>query len=316
MKISVITPVHNEAGNLPQLHQELSSVLSGLGHEWEIIAINDLSSDGSDVVLEEIAASDPKFKVIHFRTNQGQTAAWQAGIDHATGDTIIMIDSDLENNPADIPALLEKLSEGYDIVSGIRQGRWSDQKILRRFPSVVANKLILYMTGVTIKDHGCSLKVYRREVFDNIRLYGEMHRLIIAYLARNGVRIAEIPVDHRPRTYGESKYGFSRVFRVLLDLVLIKFLRRYMHRPMHFFGGLGFVSLALGVTAGISAIVLKFAHYRDFVATPLPVFSALLLIVGVVLVSMGILAEMVMRVYYEGQGKRPYVIRRTTNFSD
>lgn len=312
MRISVITPVYNEEKNIPILHEELSRALRPLG-EYEIIAVDDRSTDGTWGVMESIAKTDSRFRPVRFRSNQGQTAALMAGIDHASGEIIIAIDSDLENDPADIPKLLAKLDEGFDIVSGWRKERWADRKLLRRIPSMSANWLIAVMTGVQLHDHGCTLKVYRREVFDGVRLYGEMHRFIAAYLATRGARVAEIPVAHRPRIHGESKYGFSRVFRVILDLVLIKFLQRYLNRPMHFFGGLGFISLTLGVVAGTTAVLFKIFEFRDFVATPLPIFSALLLIIGVVLIAMGILAEMIMRVYYEGQGKRPYVVGKKVN---
>jgi glycosyltransferase involved in cell wall biosynthesis len=315
MKLSVVTPVYNESKNLPELHKQLTEVLSSLPYPYEIIATDDKSKDDSGAVLDRLAAKDARLKVIHFRANRGQTAALQAAIDHANGEVIIAIDSDLENDPKDIPKLLKRLDEGYDIVSGWRSGRWHDQKLARRIPSMTANLLISRMTGVKLHDHGCTLKVYRREVFDDVRLYGEMHRFIAAYLARGGASIAEEEVNHRPRIHGKSNYGMSRVFRVLLDLVLVKFLNRYMNRPLHFFGGLGFVSLALGSIAFFAAVVLKFIGLRSFVATPLPVFSALLIIVGVLLVVMGILAEMIMRVYYEGQNKRTYIIRSKTNFT-
>ena len=314
MKLSVVTPIYNESKSLPELHKQLTEVLSSLKQPYEIIAVDDKSKDDSGAVLDRLAAGDPHFKVIHFRANRGQTAALQAAIDHSDGDIIIALDSDLENDPKDIPKLLKRLDEGYDIVSGWRSGRWHDQKLARRIPSMTANLLISRMTGVKLHDHGCTLKVYRREVFDDVRLYGEMHRFIAAYLARGGASITEEEVNHRPRLYGKSNYGMSRVFRVLLDLVLVKFLNRYMNRPMHFFGGLGFVSLALGGVAFTAAIALKLFHVRDFVATPLPIFAALLIIVGALLVVMGILAEMIMRVYYEGQDKRPYIIRSKTNF--
>lgn len=313
MRISVVTPVYNEEKNVPELYRELSSVLRGMGVEYEIIAVNDRSTDGTAAALDAIAAKDPHFAVVHFRANHGQTAALMAGIDRAKGEIIVAIDSDLENDPADIPKLVAKLGEGFDIVSGWRTERWADRKVLRKIPSMSANWLIARMTGVRLHDHGCTLKAYRREVFDDVRLYGEMHRFIAAYLAIRGARVTELPVAHRPRIHGESKYGFSRVFRVILDLVLIAFLQRYMNRPMHFFGGLGFIALALGIIAGTTAVLFKIFDFRDFVATPLPIFSALLLIIGVVLIAMGILAEMVMRVYYEGQGKRPYTVGRHLN---
>lgn len=314
MKISVVTPMLNEAESFPHLYEELVRVLEKTGNSFEIIAVNDGSTDNTDQVLKAYAEKDKRLKVIRFTVRRGQTAGLSAGIHHASGDVIVTIDSDLENNPDDIPKLLKKLEEGYDIVTGWRQGRWADQRFTRKIPSMAANKLISKISGLTLNDNGCTLKVYRRSVFDGIELYGEMHRFIPAYLVSRGAKVAELPVDHRPRRFGESKYGFSRVFRVLLDLVLMKFLNKYMNRPMHFFGGIGFISLFLGFIAGSASIVLKIFHVRDFVSTPLPIFSALLIIVGVQLVVMGVLAEMLMRTYYESQRKYPYLIKEKVNF--
>lgn len=314
MKLSVVTPVYNEAGNLRRLHEELLVVLGPLSQEYEIIAVNDGSRDGSREVLDTLAKKDTNFKVIHFNANHGQTAALLAGIDHASGDIIIMIDSDLENNPKDIPRLLEKIDEGYDVVSGWRKERWGDKKLRRKLPSVLANTLISKITGVPLHDYGCILKVYKRDVIVGVRLYGEMHRFIPAYASWRGAKVTEIPVDHRPRIYGKTNYGISRTFRVLLDLLVIKFLHKFMNRPIHFFGGLGFVSLMFGFVAGTVAVVFKLIHYRNFVATPLPIFSALFIIVGVQLIVMGILAEILMRTYYESQDKKPYSIKEKINF--
>jgi dolichol-phosphate mannosyltransferase len=314
MKLSVVTPVYNEKGNLERLHKELTEVLRVTGKDYEIIAVNDGSRDGSLEVLRTLAQKDPHFKVINFIANHGQTAALLAGIDHASGDIIIMIDSDLENDPKDIPRLLEKIDEGYDVVSGWRKERWGDKKFRRKLPSVLANKLISQITRVPLHDYGCILKAYKRDVIVGVRLYGEMHRFIPAYASWRGAKVTEIPVDHRPRTYGKTNYGISRTFRVLLDLLVLKFLTKYMNRPIHFFGGLGFVSLALGCVAAGAAIIMKIIGYRTFVGTPLPIFSALFIIVGVQLVVMGILAEILMRTYYESQDKKPYTIKEKINF--
>ncbi len=315
MKLSVVTPIYNEKGNLERLYKELMDVLGVTGKEYEIIAVNDGSRDGSRETLKELAKKDRRFKVIHFNANHGQTAALLAGIDNASGEIIVMIDSDLENNPEDIPRLLQKIDEGYDVVSGWRKERWGDKKFRRKLPSILANKLISKITGVPLHDYGCILKAYKRDVIVGIRLYGEMHRFIPAYASWRGARVTELPVDHRPRTYGKTNYGISRTFRVLLDLLVIKFLDKYMNRPMHFFGGLGFVSLALGFVAGGMAIIFKLIHYRNFVETPLPTFSALFIIVGVQLIVMGILAEILMRTYYESQDKKPYFIKERINFN-
>jgi glycosyltransferase involved in cell wall biosynthesis len=225
---------------------------------------------------------------------------------------LIPMDADLENDPADIAKLLEKLDEGYDVVSGWRRDRWKGHFLTRKLPSVTANWLISFITGVHLHDYGCTLKVYRADVFRDIKLYGEMHRFIPAYASWRGARVGEIAVNHRPRKYGTSNYGISRSFRVLLDLLLIRFLFRYMNRPIHFFGTVGFASLALGGLAGFGAIVLKF-YGISLISTPLPVLSALFIIVGMQFIGMGILAEMLMRVYYESQDKTPHTIRETIN---
>jgi glycosyltransferase involved in cell wall biosynthesis len=312
-KISVVTPIYNEAGNLVRLHGELSEVLRKIGVEYEVIAVNDGSTDGSLKVMSELARTDPRFKVLDFRMNRGQTAALMAGLDHATGDMIITIDSDLENDPADIPLLVAKLDEGYEVVSGWRKNRWKGKWLSRKLPSICANWMISRITGVRLHDYGCILKAYRLEVISGVSLYGEMHRFIPAYASWKGARVAEIIVSHRPRSYGRSNYGLSRMFKVVLDLIVIRFLDRYMDKPIHFFGGLGFISLALGFLAGLAAVVLKIMHLRDFVSTPLPVFSALLIIVGVQLAAMGIIAEILMRTYYGSQNKKPYDIKQMIN---
>ena len=312
MKISVIVPVFNECRALPTLFAELTEVCSALPYQYELIAVDDGSSDGSREELKKLA-KDKHVKVILFKANYGQTAAIQAGFNHATGDVLIPIDSDLENDPHDIPKLLEKFEEGYDVVSGWRKSRWSDKPLSRRLPSAVANWMIASLTHVPLHDFGCTLKAYRTDVIRNVRLYGEMHRFIPAYASWQGARVTEIPVRHRPRPYGKSHYGIWRTFRVLLDLLLVVFLYRYMNRPIHFFGGLGFISLFIGFLAGVVAIVFKLLSYKDFVATPLPVFSALFIIVGVQLIALGVVAEILMRVYYESQGKDTYLIATSIN---
>lgn len=312
MKISIVTPIYNEVENIPRLYSELKEVFSRIGGEYEIIAINDGSKDGSADVLRTIAAKDKNFKVISFKFNTGQTAAMSAGIKYATGDVIIPIDADLQNDPHDIPKFIAKLNEGFDVVSGWRRDR-KDKMIMRKIPSVVANWIIRTITGVRIHDYGCSMKAYRRDIIQGVSLYGEMHRFIPAYTAWHGGKVTEIVVNHRPRINGYTKYGISRTFKVVLDLVVVKFLSKYMNRPMHFFGGLGFVSLGLGFIVGCAAIVLKIIGLRDFVQTPLPIFSALLVIVGVQLAAMGVISEMLMRVYYESQGTAPYRIAETIN---
>lgn len=313
MKISVVTPIYNEAKNIPILIGEINEVLSGMGNDYEIVCVNDGSKDDSFSVLTTLAKNDSHIKVINFRNNFGQTAALSAGIDNATGDLIVPIDSDLENDPKDIAKLVSKISEGYDVVSGWRENRWKGKFLTRKLPSVCANWLISKITGLPLHDYGCILKVYKREVIEYTNLYGEMHRFIPAYAFWRGAKVAEVKVNQRQRIHGKSNYGFARTFKVVLDLVVIKFLDKYMNKPMHFFGGIGFISLILGLLAGFVAVFLKIVHSRDFVETPLPTFSALLVIVGVQLVVMGIIAEILMRTYYESQNKKPYIIKDKIN---
>lgn len=313
MKISIVTPILNEEKNIPILFGELTSVLSKLNVDYEIIGVNDGSRDNSYAVLKELAKKNPKYKIINFKIRSGQTAAISAGIDHASGDIIIPIDSDLENDPHDIPKMLEKIKEGHDVVSGWRKNRWQGNFFTRKLPSVCANWLISKITGIKLHDYGCVFKAYKREVIAGVKLYGEMHRFIPAYAAWKGAKVIEVVVNFRPRIHGKSSYGFSRTFKVILDLVVIKFLDRYMNKPMHFFGGMGFISLAVGFLAGLASIVLKVMGLKSFIATPLPVFSALFIIVGVQLIAMGIIAEILMRTYYESQNRKPYIIKDTLN---
>jgi glycosyltransferase involved in cell wall biosynthesis len=316
MKVSIILPIYNEVENIPILYKELRTVFDtgfpGDKMNYEIIAVNDASTDGSLTELKKIAANDKNVKVINFRFNSGQTAAMSAGIKNATGEIIIPMDADLQNDPADIPKFLAKIADGYDVVSGWRRAR-KDDMILRKIPSVAANWLIRTITGVHIHDYGCSMKAYRRDIIQGVNLYGEMHRFIPAYTAWHGGKVTEIVVNHRARIHGTTKYGISRTFKVILDLILVKFLSKYMNRPIHFFGGLGFISLGLGIIAALWAIILKLLHLKDLITTPLPIFAALFIIVGVQLAAMGVIAEMVMRVYYESQDKAPYRIDDTIN---
>lgn len=314
MKISIVLPIYNEGKSIQELFLRIATVMREINYPYEVIAVNDGSKDTSATELNAIASKDPLVKVIHFRVNAGQTAAIHAGIEHATGDIIIPLDSDLENDPKDIVAMLKKLEEGFDVVSGWRKNRWADKKIVRKLPSILANKLISYVSGVHLHDYGCTLKAYRREVIQGVNLYGEMHRFIPAYASRMGARITEIEVTYAPRKYGKSNYGFSRTLRVLLDLIVLQFLYKYMDRPIQFFGLIGFIFGATGVAAGIGAVVLKVVYGISMIQTPLPILSALCIIVGVQLVTMGILAEMVMRTYYESQGKKAYLIKEKINF--
>lgn len=314
MKLSIILPVYNEAGSLPHLFERVFEVMKQNRYEYEIIAVDDGSKDESFKVLKNLAEKDRRTKVISFRMNAGQTAALRAGIDHAKGEVVIAMDSDLENHPEDIPLLLGEIEAGFDVVSGWRKGRWEGQFFRRQLPSRTANALISMITGVKLNDYGCTFKAYRRGIIQEVPLYGEMHRFIPAYAAWRGAKVTEVVVSHTSRQFGKTKYGISRTFRVLLDLLLMKFLHKYKDRPMHFFGGFGLLFLFLGFLSGMAAIILRLFFDLHLVQTPLPVLTALLLIMGLNFILIGIVAEMLMRTYYETKGEKPYLIKETLNF--
>lgn len=311
--LSVVLPVYNEQDSLDVLYHELQSVAGQLpGIEMEFIFVDDGSCDGSVEVIRRLSQADKRVKGVIFKRNFGQTAAMSCGIKMATGDLIIPMDADLQNDPADIPKFLDKIREGYSCVSGWRKDR-KDDLFLRKIPSWMANAIISAFTGVALHDYGCSLKAYRREIIQDVELYGEMHRFIPAYAAWSGARVTEIVVNHRARQFGVSKYGLSRVFKVLLDMIVVKFLTKYFNKPMHFFGAVGFVSLALGGVAELVAIILRF-NGLHFVQTPLPTVGAMFIIVGVQFVLFGLMAEVLMRTYYESRGANSYHIREKINF--
>jgi len=310
--LSIIVPIYNEAQNLEPLHERLVAALEPLGQPFEIVLVNDGSSDGSDRALDAMAARDARVKVVHFRRNYGQTAAMMAGIRYASGEIIIPMDGDLQNDPADIPKLLAKLEEGFDVVSGWRKDR-KDAAIRRNFLSRVANHLISSISGVRLHDYGCSLKAYRRDVVKGVKLYGEMHRFIPIYATWEGGKVAEVVVTHHPRVHGESKYGVDRVVKVLLDLIVVQFLARYASRPIYLFGGCGVASLFLALVAGLWAVYLKYFEATSFIQTPLPLLVVLLTLTGGISILMGLLAEIIMRTYYESQGKAVYYVRSTAN---
>ena len=310
--LSIVLPVYNEAENIPRLYAELVPVLEETGRSFEIIAVDDGSRDDSFSQLKSLCANDDRLRVIRFRRNFGQTAAFAAGFDRAEGDVVITMDADLQNDPADIPILLTKIDEGYDVVSGWRQDRWKEGMLTfftRRIPSAMANWLISRVTGVYLHDYGCALKTYRSEVIREVRLYGDLHRFIPAIASYFGVRIAEVPVNYRPRQFGQSKYGIGRTLRVLLDLLTVRFLLSYSTRPIHIFGMLGLLSIALGVGISVYLTVIKFLYGAALAERPLLLFAILLVMVGVQLVTMGLLGEMVVRTYYESQDKHIYAVR-------
>ena len=311
-KISVVLPIYNESKNIPILFDKLYQVIKEM--DFEIIAVNDGSRDDSWEQLTLVAKENSNVKTINFVNNFGQTAALNAGIKHATGDVIILIDSDLENDPADIPRLLQRIADGYDVVSGWRQNRWHGQYLTRKLPSMMANRLISRISGVYLHDYGCTLKAYRSEVIKDVLLYGEMHRFIPVYASWQGGRVTEIPVDYHPRIHGKSNYGFGRTYKVVLDLILIKFMQKYQNRPIHFFGGAGILSFIVSIVAFLLAVYFKLTHQKDFVQTPLPLFSAIFFLVGVIMIMLGINAEVQMRTYYESQNREVYRIKEKINF--
>jgi glycosyltransferase involved in cell wall biosynthesis len=309
LDISVVVPVLNEEDSLPLLHQRLSEALAHSGCSYEIIVVDDGSTDRSFAIMEEIQAHDEHLRVVRFRRNYGQTAAFAAGFDRAQGDVVITIDADLQNDPADIPALMAKIAEGYDVVSGWRVDR-KDRFLDRRLPSLLANRLIAWTTGVRIHDYGCSLKAYRREVLADVRLYGEMHRFIPALAHAAGARVTEIPVNHHPRQFGKAKYGLSRTLKVVLDILAVRFLMSYSTRPIHIFGLLGMVSFLAGAIMLAYLAVVRLLLAQSIANRPLTLLAILLTMLGVQLVTSGLLAELVTRTYYESQGKPIYTVRQ------
>ena len=308
--LSIVTPVFNEEESLEPFFARLMPCLQELGKSFEIIAVNDGSQDGSQAILDRFAAEIPELTVVTFRRNFGQTAALMAGIDHAQGDVVITLDSDLQNDPVDIGALLAKMDEGYDVVSGWRKAR-KDAAIRRNFVSRVANRLISKVTGVHLHDYGCTLKAYRRDVLTG-RLYGEMHRFIPIYAAQVGAKVTEIPVTHHARQFGQSKYGLERIFKVILDLMVVSFLSRFFAKPMYVFGGFGLISLVVSMLCFIWMLVLKLGWGVSFILTPLPVVISMTFLVGIMGLLMGLLAEVLVRTYFESQDRKSYVISRIT----
>jgi len=309
--ISLTVPVYNEREALGPLFERVKPVMEGCGQPWEIIFVNDGSIDGSADLLDSLAEKNPEVKVVHFRRNFGQTAAMMAGFDFASGDVIIPMDGDGQNDPQDIPRMLEKLAEGYDVCSGWRKDR-QDNAIRRNLPSIFANKLISAVSGVRLHDFGCSLKAYRAEVIKGVRLYGEMHRFLPIYAKWHGARITELPVSHYARTSGSSKYGLERVLKVVMDLVTVKFLDKYMMKPMYLFGLWGLIFF---VATGVFTIWTFYMRTQGyfFTQTPLPMMAVFAFMTGVICVLMGLLAEMITRTFHESQGKAIYMVRRTRN---
>ena len=311
--LSVVIPVYNEEENIPELYKELKEVLEKLPYDYEIIFVDDGSTDRTYEILEKLAKEDPRVKVIKFRRNYGQTAAMYAGFQYANGDVVITMDGDLQNDPRDIPKLLEKINEGYDIVSGWRKNR-QDPFLSRILPSKIANWIISKVTGVHLHDYGCTLKAYRKEVAKNFRLYGDMHRFLPAVAKSFGAKVTEIVVNHRPRKYGKSKYGIGRTVRVILDIFLVKFLNDYLNKPLYVFGPIGLLLMGLGFLIMLYLSVEKLFFGASIGGRPLLILGVLLFLSGLQLVSTGIIAEVVVRTYYESKRDVPYRVDKVLNF--
>ncbi|MDB5308917.1 MAG: arnC 1 [Gemmataceae bacterium] len=309
--VSVVVPVKDERDNVRPMADRVRDALRD-SVPWELVFVDDGSTDGTFAELEAVAAADPRVKVVRLRRNFGQSAATQAGIDAAAGDVVVTMDGDLQNDPADIPVLLAKLDEGYDAVLGRRANR-QDKLLLRKVPSLAANWVIRKVLGIPFKDFGCTLRAMRRDVVAGLELYGEMHRFITALVLQQGARVTQIPVRHHPRRAGKSKYNLTRTVRVMLDLMTVKFLGSYQTRPMHVFGSLGLGCLGLGFASALAAVVMKYTTGPGMTANPLFLFGAVAGLTGVQFLSLGLMGEVLTRVYFESQGKRPYVVRDRRN---
>ncbi|MCG2790994.1 MAG: glycosyltransferase family 2 protein [Actinomycetia bacterium] len=308
MGLSIIIPIYNERESIGKLYDNLNGALSGMNLEYEVLLIDDGSIDGTFDELLKAHRKNKLFKIIRFRKNFGQTSAISAGFNYAEGEVVVTLDADLQNDPQDIPLLLEKLDEGYDIVSGWRKNR-KDKAVTRRFPSIVANKIISKLTGVNLHDYGCTLKAYRKEVVKNIDLYGEMHRYIPAIASWMGVKVAEVPVMHHSRKYGKSKYGVSRTIKVILDIITVKFLLSYSQSPIQMFGLLGLFSGIVGFIVTAYLIIMRLFFNQSLADRPLFILSIFMIFIGVQLITIGLLAEVLIRVYHKVQDRSTYVIK-------
>jgi glycosyltransferase involved in cell wall biosynthesis len=310
MKLSIVIPVYNEAESLPQLHQALHDALDPLDWEWEVVYVDDGSRDASLTFLEETARDDGEHTcVVALRRNFGQTAAIAAGIDHSDGDVIVLMDADMQNDPVDIPRMLEKIEEGYDVVSGWRKNR-QDTFITRTLPSRIANWLISVVTGVYLHDYGCTLKAYRREALTGFRLYGEMHRFIPAYANSVGAKMIELPVNHHPRKFGKTKYGLNRTIKVMLDLFTVKFLISYANKPIYLFGGTGAIFMLISTAMLASLFIRKLLFRTSVVQSSFFQIGIMMMILGVQSILMGLIAELLVRTYHESQQKPTYTVRK------
>lgn len=310
MKVSLIIPVYNEVESVPHLHQAIRQAMTG--RDYEVIYVDDGSTDGSVEALERLVASDGGVsRLVVLRRNFGQTAALAAGIDHSRGDVLVTLDADMQNDPADIPQLIEKIDEGYDVVSGWRVKR--QDTALRRIPSQVANWMISRVTGVPLHDYGCTLKAYRREVLEGFHLYGEMHRFIPAYAGGVGARIVEVPVRHHARRFGRAKYGLERTLKVILDLFTVKFLTSYAAKPIYLFGGVGLGLIGTSLVTLLVLLARRISLGEHMIRSPLLLMSTMLFILGAQSILMGLLAELMVRTYHESQAKPTYAVRRVVD---
>jgi glycosyltransferase involved in cell wall biosynthesis len=313
MSVSVVLPVYNEEENINLQYQNITKNLDPLKINYEIIFVDDGSTDRSFELIKQIAGKDGRVRAVRFRRNFGQTAAMSAGINHSTGEIIVFMDSDLQNDAEDIKRLLDKIHEGYDVVSGWRVDR-KDKLISRKIPSKIANWLIAKVSGVPLHDLGCSLKAYRGDVIRQVKLYGEMHRFIPVHASWVGARITEIPVSHHERIYGESKYGIIRTFKVMLDLITVKFMGSYSTKPIYIFGGIGFILFALSIVSFCAVLAMKILLNHSMIRNPLLLLTIMLILLSVMLILLGILAEILIRIYHESQDKDPYSVKEKINF--
>jgi glycosyltransferase involved in cell wall biosynthesis len=315
MDLSIVVPMKDERDNVRPLHEAVRDAIEPTGLDYELVLVDDGSTDGTFDVLSEVAANDHHVKVVQLRRNYGQTPALRAGIDAALGDVIVTMDGDLQNDPADIPRLLEKLNDGYDVVLGERVNR-QDKFLVRKLPSLIANALIRKVTGTKIRDLGCTLRAMRREAAQELPLYGEMHRFMSVLAEINGQRVLQVPVDHHPRRFGKTKYNLSRTVRVVLDLITVRFLQGYLSRPMHVFGLGGLACFGIALVSLLTCGVQKIVWAEHMNRNPLLLLSVLLTVVGVQFITLGLIGEVLARTYFESQGKQPYNIRRTINLEN
>jgi len=313
--LSVVIPIYNEEDNIDPLYAEIIAAVDGKYKEFEIIFINDGSPDRSLERLKTLNEKDRRVKIINFRKNFGQSTAISAGFDYCKGDIVVTLDGDLQNDPADIPLIVSKILEGYDIVNGWRKDR-KDKLFTKKIPSFFGNKLISFITRVKLHDYGCTIRGFTREVVKNLKLYGEMHRYIPAIASRMGIRSTEIPVNHRERRFGKSQYGLGRTYRVVLDLISIKFLLSFSHRPLQIFGGLGILMMGSGFLTGLLLTYQKYVLGEAIAGRPLLFFTVLAIFLGFQLITLGLIAEMLTRIYHEGLNKNVYSVRDFIGFDD